>query len=263
MNGTFRAVPHPSEGDLLRYVDTELSELEERRLQVHLAQCGMCNERLESLARDARRAELYLSRLSPAAPDEVTRARTLAAVRRAAAARGQRPWWARGAARSVAAVAALLLVAIAAEPVRAWLSSGFRVLSGPGAVPAATPAMVPVAAPAAAIEHRSSVVAFQPGDAVFDLRIERPQTGGSLALEVHEAARASAQILGGGSETMMVLPSGLRVENQPGSVASYRVVVPATVEQVRVHIGDRLVATLHPGRQPAPWSEVFHLDPSR
>lgn len=252
MNKVIGATPHPSEGDLIRYLDAELSEIEERRLRAHVDGCGRCTATLEEVARYSRSVSRLVAGSPVAGPDVVTRARALATVRRAHVARvaGRRR-----AVHGALAASVVLVLAIAAPPVQAWLLDRFDALRAPVAAPVAEPAAPVVEAEA----ERGSVVAFTPRGVRFDLEVERFQEAGTLTVEFREAPRASAQIVGGSDETMLVLPSGLRVENGEGSSASYRVVVPAELPEVRISIGGEEVATFDRSTTAVPTTKSYSL----
>lgn len=252
MNTVIGATPHPSEGDLIRYLDAELSEIEERRLRAHVDGCGHCNARLEEIARFSRSVSRLVAGTPVAGPDMVTRARALATVRRAHAARATTR---RRAVHVALAASVLLVLAIAAPPVQAWLSDRLEAFRAP----IASPVSAPVAPVVAAAAERSSVVAFTPRGARFELEVERYQEAGTLTVEFREASRASAQIVGGRDETMLVLPSGLRVENANGSGASYVVVVPADLPQVRISVGGEEIASLDHETTTVPATRSYSL----
>src|SRR5690606_23333240 len=162
-------------------LDAELAELPERRLRTHLERCERCAGRIATIAAESRTVARYLAAAEVAGPDEVGRARALAAARRASATReGER----RGGSRSAAAAAVPPLVAVAAAPVREGVADRWDALrdhpSGADDVVTLVPALV----------YRSSVVAFAPRGATFELHIERAQVEGSVTVEVREAERA-------------------------------------------------------------------------
>ena len=74
------------------------------------------------------------------------------------------------------------------------------------------------------------------GQLVEDL-LDHPQAGGDVLLQVSGVDRVTAQITRSSDETMMVLPSGLRIENRLESRASYRVTLPPTVRSVSLQVG--------------------------
>ena len=250
MNTAIGTVPHPTDGDLVRYLDTELSELEERRLRTHLKGCEECSARVEAIASESSAVARYLVKTGVSGPDAVTRARAMAAVRKASAARPRRM---RFAMRGLAAACLLMVLALTAQPVRAWITARWEGLKGGGARSAE------VATLPATVVRRSSIVAFAPRGARFDLQLERFQREGTLTVEVRDVERATAQVLNGANETMLILPSGIRVENRAGSHASYLVTVPADLPVLTVTVGGQTVATVPIDREDAPWTRTFSL----
>ena len=250
MNTTIGTVPHPSDGDLVRYLDTELSELEERRLRTHLNGCEECTARVETIASESSAVARYLVKREVPGPDAVTRARALAAVRKANA---ERRTGMRRAIRGLAAASVLLVLALTAQPVRAWITERWEGLRGGSARP------VEVTTLPATVVRRSSIVAFAPRGARFELQLERFQRDGTLTVEVRDVERATAQVLNGANETMLILPSGIRVENRAASRASYLVTVPSSLPVLNVTVGGETVATLNVARAKLPWTRTFSL----
>ena len=140
-----------------------------------------------------------------------------------------------------------------AEPVRSWGlerladlgigmgAPGVDVPGGSGPVRGAMPA------PVERIEIAPS--------AVLELEIGQCQARGSLTVRRHEAAGAVLESIGGATRGHMVATvDGIRVDNTAVSSGSYRLLVPAGVRQVWVHIGSR--STLLPMRaaDPAGWT---------
>jgi hypothetical protein len=249
MNRVVGTAPHPSDGDLVRYLDTELPELDERRLRMHLNGCAECTARVEAIASESSAVARYIAKTGLAGPDQVTRARALAAAKRANAQPRRKGYAMRG----LAAACVVLVLALTAQPVRAWISERWDGLRGASASPAE------VATLPAAVVRRSSVVAFAPRGALFDLQVERFQPGGTLTVEVRDVNRATAQVLDGANETMLILPSGIRVENRAGSHASYLVIVPSDVPLLRVTVGGQTVASVSVPKRSVPWSRSFSL----
>jgi hypothetical protein len=251
MNRVVGTAPHPSDGDLVRYLDTELPELDERRLRTHLDGCAECTGRAESLAAESSAVASYIARTGLVAPDQVARARALAAVRRANA----QPPRASYATRGMLAACVVLVLALSAQPVRAWIAERWDGLRGASVRPAEVTTLP------AAVVRRSSVVAFAPRGELFDLQIERFQPGGTLTVQVRDVARATAQVLDGANETMLILPDGIRVENRAGSRASYLVIVPAKLPLLRVTVGGETVANVDVDAHAVPWTRTFALAP--
>jgi anti-sigma factor RsiW len=250
MNMVIGSAPHPSDGDLVRYLDTELAELDERRLRTHLDGCAACAVRIEQIASDSSAVASYLAGSAPTAPDMVTRARALAGVRRAGATRrrSRRP-----ALRAAAAACALLVLSLSAQPVRAWMMERWE---GARATAVRAPE---VAKLPANVVRRSSVVAFAPRGARFDVQLESFQADGTLTIQVRGVERATAQVLDGSHETLLILPSGLRVENTASSRASYRVTVPADLPLIRVTVAGHTLASYSVEKGAVPSSRSFPL----
>ncbi|MBW3628540.1 MAG: zf-HC2 domain-containing protein [Gemmatimonadetes bacterium] len=249
MNSVIGTVPHPSDGDMVRYLDTELSELEERRLRTHLNGCAQCTARLEAIASQSSAVARYIGQTGLPGPDAVTRARALALARRASV--QPRRGWRR--LRLAAAACALFVLALTAYPVRAWIAERWDGFRAPAAAPTEA-ATLP-----ASVVRRSSVVAFTPRGDRFDLQIESFQPAGTLTVEVRDLGRATAQVLNGANETMLILPDGIRVENRAGSRASYLVTVPANLPLLSISVGGETVATVNAVELNAPWSRSFSL----
>ena len=133
--------------------------------------------------------------------------------------------------RVAAAIALFAVAAVGVRPVRAWILQAARALFGAtaGAPRAAAPR---AAAPAAG----SSRVSFSPAAGAFALRVARPQSGGTLTVEVSDGGVASAAVTGGGSAELVVLPDGLRILNDSGSAASYVVRLPASLARIDVGV---------------------------
>lgn len=255
-----RTSRHASDGDLIRGLDGQLSDLEQRRLRNHLAECADCGQRSAELQAHAAVARQYLRRDElGSGPDELTRARALAAIRQATrsreAARRRKPLHG-------AAVAAVLILALAvgsAQPVRAWVME--RVAEVRGA-PMAAPALV-AEMPATVVARRGSIIAFQPAGEVFEIRLEHPQQAGAVGLTVRPVDRATAQMSGDGTESIMILPSGLRIENRAASTARYWITLPSSLGTVRVVAGSRVLATLPVSELGVGSERVIPLSPTR
>lgn len=254
---------HPSDGDLLRDLDSELSDLERRRLRGHTDSCAECGLRVDALRERASLVQRFLAE-EPSLngqPDPLARARALAAARAARSAAAT-SWQGVGRRRvAVAAIgAALLIGAAAVPPLRAWVRDIFASATRTAV---SSPSTTAPTLPAAVVDKPGSLISFWPTEAVFELRVQHPQQAGTVVLRVHEASRATAQTTGANRESIMVLPSAILIENQPSSVASYRVTLPATLRAVRIVVGERLVATLPVVANALPMERTLHLDGSR
>lgn len=223
---------HPGDGDLVRLLD---GEVDGAALREHVAGCSACRRRYRQLEERTRRVGRLLDAGAPLVREgDVGGAG--ADERGSAGRRSHGPSrWAK-----VAAVVLLLAGAgLAVGPVRAWVADqvervvrtlGFD--DGPGS------AAVP----------RGASVSFTPEGRRLSIRVAALQRGGRLELATREGAGdVSGSVVSASGEArpgFTVLPSGLRIENGSSSRASYRVVVPASLEAVEVRIGDRRVARL-------------------
>lgn len=249
---------HPSDGDLVRFLDRQISDVEGQRMRRHIAACPACEQRLSLLRSQAGRASEYLaSMVADVGADELAKRRALAAVRAAAGhpRRAARRWRAGAAAAAVVAVATL-----AVPPVRAWVAE--HLAREEAAQPVVT---APSVLPAMVAARPGPPVAFDVTGTEFRVELEHVQVGGELVLRGLGAERASAQILGGGEEAILVLPDGLRIQNEPESRATYRVTVPTGQRSVVVVVGDDTVAMLNAAERSARWVQRLPLaaPPSR
>ncbi|HEX8358567.1 MAG TPA: zf-HC2 domain-containing protein [Longimicrobium sp.] len=230
------AFEHLDDGAIVRFLDGEAAADERAGVEAHLAACPVCTERMAALRRRSVNLGILLARgdfavpalPAPAAAPVVDEL----AARRAARRMPARPWL------QAAAVAMLLVSAgLFAAPVRGWV----RGLLGTGSEQTAVrPAPAPPApAPEAALA--GARIQFTPQGAELSVDIAHPQAGGALHLESAPGSTASAEVrapAGTAPAELLVLPSALRIANDPASVAEYRVTVPASVRRVRVRIGN-------------------------
>lgn len=251
---------HPSAGHLVRRLDGEMDAATSARLARHLLRCPACHERMSELETRSREVRHYLR--SPGVQEGVEaarRARARSAVR-GAAARHRSTVHARRAWAVAAALAGVTVVSLSTDPLRGWVDRHLPVeLVG-------TDAVVPaVTLPSAVVGSDGSVVSFQPTGERFELSVEAHQARGELLIQVLPIERATAQITSGESESLLILPSGLRIENGATSQASYRVTLPASVESVVLSVGNEEPRTLTIPQASGGWRQTVLLgggDPS-
>ena len=198
----------------------------------------MSRDETDLLGRRAERLRALLREADPPVPPIAFPAERIA---RAARRRTVVRW------RVAAAIALFAVAAVGVRPVRAWILQAARVLwSAAAGAPHTAPA--PPRAPGA------STVTFTPLSPVFALRVAQAQSSGTLTVETTPAAAASASAGGGqGGAELVVLPDGLRIVNDSGSAASYRVRLPATVARIEVGIGRASPRVLTPHGPGARW----------
>lgn len=216
---------HLSDGDLVRFLDTEGDPAERERMGGHLRGCSPCGQRLESLRRRSQRLSVLLAQATPAAPEPDVLAAVRARKRRQAA-----PPWMRAAAMIIVVLGAALM----AEPVRAWVADllGFQrtELAAPSQ-PESQPGPVTPTAPEAGTR-----VQFTPTAGEVELDVASYQSGGAISLQAAEVPEVTVQVQGGTAD-LLVLPSGIRIGNSPESTADYQVTLPSGVRQVSVRVG--------------------------
>lgn len=234
---------HPPDGDLVRLVDGEDDTDDVRD---HVEACDRCRSRLRRL----RRRSDGLSRLLEATDPLVRTSATGAhggADDRIGADRGDDGRGDRGArwiprrrwTRIAAGVALLLAGGMAIQPVRAWVVDRARdvverLRSGGAEDGGSLP------------DAGGTSVAFVPEESELSIHVEHAQMAGALELVASADRRQVEASIGraesGGSASLEVLPSGLRIRNERSSSTSYRVIVPSSLAEVRVRIADRPTA---------------------
>jgi hypothetical protein len=238
---------HVPEEELVRLLDEELRPGRRSEVVDHVFGCGECSERMAELTHASQWFASYLARIDAEAEvDELARARALAAMRRASTgAAAPRTAQRRSIplARAAAIVGVFIVTGLFVPPVRAWVAEriGFASRAAPEEVVVTEEVGLPVAG-------TSSTISFRPNDALFRFELEHPQVGGSITVEGTEGSLASARILGGGAETILILPGGLRIGNAPASAVDYRLHLPVDlVTEVRILVGGTMVAEFdHP-----------------
>lgn len=252
MTRTHGAGTHLEDGEIVRLLDHEVSQGERRECVRHLSGCDECARRMETLRAQSEGASRYLARVGGAAPvDELARARALAAARDARRRGGRRLPSAAARAAMVAGVLALGVATV--EPLRAWVLERWADLVAPDGI-ARVEAERPRPAP-----DGGSLVSFPTGGTVFTVRFDHAQDAGELVIQRHPGDLASAQIVRGAGETMLVLPSGLRVQNTPDSSAGYLLVVPPSVQRVEVTAGDGVATSIELDGEVEGWSRSVPL----
>lgn len=248
---------HPTDGDLLRDLDGELSDLEHRRLRKHLEECLDCDSRINLLKEHSAVVQSFLSPSGgmDVEPDDLSRARALGAMRAAQRAAAGRRSMARRRLTVAAAAAGLVVGLSSVSPLRAWVRDLIR-----AEAPTEPGRSLPVASlPVTVVGGNGSLITFQPTQTSFELRLEHRQEAGSLAIRIGDGVLATAHTAGAADESIMVLPQGMRIENGPGSTASYRVTLPATLKTVRVVVGRQMIATIPVSTGAGPIDRVIPL----
>lgn len=225
---------HVDDGTLVRWLDGEIADAERTDTARHLATCEACEARLAAMRR---RSDLVRF-----------------ALRRADVTPRARPRRARWSVWAAAAAAVLVVTGITVKPVRAWVvqrvASAWSLVTGSSV---RNTAPVASEAPQARSPHRGSV-AFVPAGDVFVLHVANRQAVGRLAIHRSDDETAVAEIRGeDGGESVVVLPTGLRIVNAAASRADYELRLPSSVTQIFVTIGDEPATRLLPDRGTERW----------
>lgn len=221
--------PHAGDDALVRYLDGESEPEERRQVDSHLAECGECAARMETLGRRSSSLAAILHRTPPEVPVFVPRQAPSPAQRRAAARWGGSG--ARGAWLRAAAIAALVLgVGVMASPLRArvieWVRQGWEQLTGTAAPVAPIPTPPP-AEPVATTRLRFA----PPGDLLVVEAGAHP-AGASLRLLRHPGEEVEVEVRNGGG--ILILPDRVRLLSEGTLPAEYQIHLPDGVRGVEI-----------------------------
>ncbi|NIM48594.1 MAG: hypothetical protein GTN62_02655 [Gemmatimonadales bacterium] len=205
---------HMDDGALVRFLDGECDAAEAALVREHTGACEQCRARLGQLEGRIRLVSQALRRAEPQPRARPTHART----------------WLYAAAAAVV----LLTTAAGVQPVRAWIAQRGQALWHlvVGRNGQESPSSPVAELPAAS-------VSFVPAAGGFEITLAGRQAAGTLTVQLGEDPTARATILGDpDTEGLVVLPHGLRIENDPASRGSYVLMLPRTLSPIRVAIGD-------------------------
>jgi hypothetical protein len=222
---------HPTDEQLVLFLDKELPPDERSNLREHLTGCITCAERLSDFEGASAGLRLQLAEMDQEIRiDELARARTLGAMRAAAArARPVEVEPTRNPLKVAAAAAAgfILVASLSVSPLAAWIGGWFARSSEVVEVPVGVVSepISPIAGP---------IFSFRPTDSTFRIELDQLQASGVLTIELAAEELAQAQILDAAEEAIVVLPAGIRIENTSAATASYRVLLPPSVARYEV-----------------------------
>jgi hypothetical protein len=260
MKSLIQDVQHPDHAELVRLLDGEIAPDQRTILNNHITTCFICSRRRDEIEEVSSWFHEAAAELDGAVEiDDLARGRALANVRAAAGAarqRGGRRGTRVTLIRVAAAVALVVAGTLIAPPVSAWIAAR---LSWPTD---GMEAPERVAVTLDALHSAGPTVSFAVVGPTFRIELAHPQTSGAITIEPAEGPRAAAQILNRIDESLLVLPTGIHVENSMRSVASYRVELPAgVVTRVEVWTGGEVGGRwdLDPGDA----NRVIELAPAR
>ncbi len=217
------------DGVLLALLDGALEGAGRDEASRHLERCAGCARRLGVLERRLDALDEALAVLDEPAADWPPLERV---PRRARASRHRWPRLP----TAVAAALALLAGVALTPPVRARIAAGLSSLVGAAGTGASGAEESPGA-------HGS--VAFELEGETLRITVDAPQASGSLTVSLGTDARVVARTVGRtDAEELIVGPGSLRIGNDAGSLADYRVTVPATVRSITVEVAGRRAGTV-------------------
>jgi hypothetical protein len=234
---------HAGEGALIRLLDSECDAAEAEALALHLALCADCSTRRDTLARRSASLRELLSET-----DLPPRAMVFGTARRGAQRPGPGPY----AMRAAAALALVVAMSLTVSPVRAWIAGAAGAIwnAVTGAAPDGQrgPETPPLP---------SATIGFAVQGPAFTIRVASRQVAGSLVVEFTDAVASASLEEGAGTAEFVVLPAALLIRNTAATERGYRVRIPASVEQLRVVVGDGPADLMRP--DPAGSQRVFGL----
>jgi hypothetical protein len=150
------------------------------------------------------------------------------------------------------AAGVLLALTLGVAPVRGWIlrlpKTVWQAIA-PGQI---TTPIVPDTSLTAQPDVAS--VSFVPPAAVFVIEVTTMQSHGSLTIQVVDHDTATATVVGkGDTEEIIVLPSGFRIVNAPGSTATYTVQLPASLDRIRVVVAGQPAIVLDLSAERREW----------
>ena len=208
---------HLSDAQLFRLID---GPDEHRDAEDHVSVCQDCRSRLSVLQVRTERFSALLRETDDTVPTLVLHT----------PARVSRPVL-------VAATLTMLFgVSLFVQPVRAWILEQGRTVwerVNPGATANSETAMSTIAS-----DHAStSGVSFRPRGPTLSIHVSVWQSDGAIAIRRGVGQEVTASVIDAGeTDGIAVLPRGLRIENAPGSNATYVITIPGGVTDVVVTV---------------------------
>jgi hypothetical protein len=236
---------HIDDGELVRYLDNELSVDVLAQVRKHLTLCSECQVKFDALRERAESFHRAMGSLDlpPAATPTVDDAG--ASVRSIPSSPTVSWRW-----RIAAMIAVVIGITLTVTPARAWLLEtidSIRTVFQPAG-------QTPVPPPE--ISVTGSSVRFAVTDSVLFVEfVTRPKSGTLTLQREPSEAQVSAAMLGGtGDDEIVVFGAGIRVVNTTESTADYVVTLPTATVLVEVRVGGAVVARHRPGTDAVVWN---------
>jgi anti-sigma factor RsiW len=247
---------HLEQGDLVRFLDDEMSQPERAAVAAHLLQCAVCSSSLETMRKDR---QLFADMLGQLQLPTLTPARRDLSLSRVETAARRRSFRRSHSGIAAAAAAVVLLSTFALPPVRGFASELLaRITNRIEALVTNTTVLEPEP-----IRVAGATIGFVPEVESFLLEIRSTQREGTVVLGIGDGASVNARAVGGdGAVDISILRNqGMRIENGPSDTGAYAINLPSTLREVRVRIGDNpeRVYTIEALRES--WLTVIDITP--
>ena len=238
MTTRLRESSHPSDSDLVRYLDSEGGTEQRKYARDHLDECPRCQQRLRLLrARSAALSDL-IGQMQ--VPEREIAAPPVGAGMTATYPHGSSPGARSAGVLKAAAIMVLMAVPAVAmvPPVRAWIMTQWSEFT-------ASPAALGDSVPALPTPAGSSV-SFVPSGKVLNVWLEREPEPGMIWVRPLEMERVTVETAASAGDRLFVLPNGVRIENGSDSNARYVITVPSTLDAVVVYAAGVEYMSMHP-----------------
>jgi anti-sigma factor RsiW len=249
---------HIGEGDLIRYLDGEMTAGERAEVATHLLRCGQCNGALDELRTDREQFSELLAEVTVPALDPARRDAAWSNIERAAAVAEPARRTSRVSFLRAAGIAALLAgSALTVSPVRAAVADLWNAVFDRVETAAVRSAPMPQRE---VVSVANATIGFVPAGEVFRIEIANLQVEGSLLLGVSTGRSVTARAVGGDEIVdLIILPDGMRIENGADDTTDYAVNLPAHLEQLQVRIGNDREIVYEMDQLAGSWISVVDL----
>lgn len=234
---------HPTDTDLLAYIDGEVSSIDAQRIAEHMRTCDTCLSTHDRFRACSTSLEDFVGSQVPTAPSSAAAVRRVRPPRLAIVPRdNERRWYTRPSLRAAIIVVGFSAATLAVTPVRGWVIELFRSMGGSAPETVASQSLQLPSAPPIPPLASSSLVSFEPHRGEFTVDFTRSQTRGTLTITAVTGTQATGRIADRGlDDALLVTDSGFRVRNGETTTASYVFGVPSSVTEFIVRVDNRIV----------------------
>jgi hypothetical protein len=220
-----------SDAQLMQYLHGELNDADRAWVDAQILATPAVAERLDLVRHRSSRLSILLRAADPAPVDVEASALSIRpTIDRNAIARSH--WWQRTppALRIAASIAILLGAVLLVEPARAWVLEQARAVAEVVGLVDSAPTDV---APQVDVARDADVrLSFPWSAATFDIAVGN--AAGNITITAGSADEATAEMAGASGTSLMVVPTGIRIEGSGSADALYTLTLPSVVTTVRV-----------------------------